>query len=312
MKRCISQKILVLAFALGLNVLAAQPSPDGILLPPLSPSPIDIFRRLLATNEAGRAQFMAGKSAAAKQYLESRIDEFESMPVEQREAKLQWLELRWYMPPMMKLKPTERAPRLAAMPEPLRAIIQPRLLQWDILPPGLQQEILDNEVAIQFFERPEHAGTGQSALAAMSVEQRSDLEQKYQRWMTLSETKREQIMASFENFVEMPDPAKSNTLAKLTETERAQMQQTLAQFSTLPKEQRQQAMQGFRKFAELLPEERAAFLKTAERWRTMSERDRDLWRKIVARVEILRITPPPSLPVIIKPVESTTLLATNN
>ena len=53
-------------------------------------------------------------------------------------------------------------------------------------------------------------------------------------------------------------------------------------------------MKGFKKFAELSPVERAEFLKTADRWRTMSEKDRILWRKIVALLQ--SPPPPPPLP----------------
>lgn len=295
------------------NLVVAQPPTDrsSALLPPLSPSPIDLFRRLLATNETGRAQFMAGKSEPLRQYLENRISEFEAMPIDERDTKLQALELRWYIPQLMRLKAADRASRLLAIPEPMRSIIRQRLLQWDILPPQLQQEVLDNETAIKFFERPEHAGGSEGALGAMSAGQRSDLEKRHAEWMALPEVKRRKIVERFDEFVGMPEAARSNALTRLTNIDYTQMQETLSQFSNLSKEQRVQAMQGFRKFAELSPGERAAFLKTAARWQTMSEKDRELWRKIVARAEMLRTSTPP-IPPIIAPSEPSAFVVTNN
>ena len=130
--------------------------------------------------------------------------------------------------------------------------------------------------------------------------------------MELDESERAKIVRRFDDFMGMPEAAQSNALARLTDADYAQMQQTFSQFGTLSKEQRVQAMQGFRKFAELSPAEQAAFLKTAERWRTMSERDRELWRNVVARAQAVRTNVPPPLPGHIKSPESSTLLATNN
>jgi hypothetical protein len=245
-----------------------------------------------------------------RQYLEKRIHEFEVMSTEERNAKLQALELRWYMPQVMKLKPTERAPRLDTIPEPIRSIIKERLLQWDILPPSLQQEVLDNETAIKFFERPEHVSG--NAFDAMSPGQRSDLERRYTNWMGLPEGTRREIVKRFDDFIGMPETARSNTLAQLTDTDYAQMQQTFSQFGMLSKEQRVQAMRGFQKFAELSPAEQASFLKTAERWRTMSEKDRELWRDVVVRAQAVRTNVPPPLPGSVRVPETSTFLATNN
>ena len=314
MIRIFFQQGLAIVFLLGAHAGAGQPALDvrTAPLPPLSPSPIDLFRRLLATNAAGRDQFMVGKSVPLRQYLDDRIRDFEAMPAEERNAKLQALELRWYMPHVMRLKPSERAPRLDTVSEPMRSIIRQRLLQWDILPPQLQKEVLDNETAIKFFERPEQAGGPGNTLGAMSAGQRSDLEKRYVDWMALPENKRREIVARFDDFMGMPEATRSNVLARLTDIDYAQMQQTLSQFSTLSKEQRAQAMQGFRKFAELSPGEQAAFLKTAERWRTMSEKDRELWRNVVARAQAMRMNAPPPLPGDARLPESSTFLATNN
>ena len=308
------QRSVVFAFLLTTNLVIGQPAPDvrTAPIPPLSPSPIDLFRRLLATNAIGRDQFMFGKSVALRQYLESRIREFEVMPAEERNAKLQALELRWYMPHVMRLKPAERASRLETIPEPIRNVIRQRLLQWDILPPQLQQEVLDNETVIKFFERPEQAGGSGKALDAMSAGQRDELDKRYKKWMVLPEGERARIVRRFDDFMGMPEAAQSNALARLTDTDYAQMQQTFSQFGTLSKEQRVQAMQGFWKFAELSPAEQAAFLKTAERWRTMSEKDRELWRTVVARAQAARTNAPPPLPGNVRVPETSTFLATNN
>ena len=184
----------------------------------------------------------------------------------------------------MKMKPAERARRLAFIPPPDRDLITQRLSSWDILPPPLQKDVLENQTVIRLFVQPAPSSP-RPALNDLTAGQQSELQGQLDRWNQLPAVRRDQILASFNKFFDLRPEEKSKALANLTAVEQAQMAKTLSQFGTLPKEDRAQAMEGFKKFAQLTPAERAAFLKTAERWRTMSEKDRETWRKIVARLQ---------------------------
>ena len=274
-------------------------------IPPLPSSPVDLFRRLLATNATGRQAWLAAKPLTTRQYVEGKVREYESMPAPLREARLRALQMRWYMRYFMQLNPVERAPRLAAVPEPDRSAIRRQLVQWDPLPPQLKKDVLENENLIRLVAG--ETGKVENIFAAMTEDQRRELQGQYDRWNQLPAERKNQIFANFKNVFELPHAERNKVLEKLTETERAQMDKTLSNFASLPREDRDQALQGFKKFAELSPAERAAFLKTASRWKAMTEQERELWRKVVVTLQAKRSVPLPPNP----PVNPPTLSSTN-
>ncbi len=286
MKRLWLQLVLLLV---TLGVAGAQPAP----LPPLPTSPVTTFRMLLATNEAGRNQWLALHKPAQRQYLESKIAEFSALTPDERNARLQALQLRWYLPQLMKMSPADRAMRLAKILQPDRALLEGKLRTWTILPPPIRQDLLDNQLAISVFVSAKQGGTNDAGLTGLTAAKRKELEEQSQRLNELPEARRAQVIANYERFFGMPTQEQSQALRKLTPQETAQMQQTLTSFNQLSSEQRKEALAGFRKFSELSSIERAAFLQTAERWQAMSETDRENWRKMVARLRSAGAIPPP-------------------
>jgi hypothetical protein len=275
----------------------AQPGPANVTarapLPPLPPSPVATFRMLLETNETGRNQWLALHKPAQRQYLESKVAEYTALAPEERTARLQSLQLRWYLPQLMKMSPADRAARLAQIPQPDRALLEGKLRTWTILPPTMQKDLLDNQLAISVFVSAKQAGTNDAGLTGLSAARRKELEEQFQQLDELPEARRALAIANYERFFGLPTQEQSQVLRKLTPTETAQMQQTLVSFNRLSPEERVQAMAGFRKFSELSSADRTAFLQTAERWQAMSEADRENWRKMVARLRSAGAIPPP-------------------
>ena len=286
MKTLWLQLALLLATLVGAH---AQPAP----LPPLPSSPVTIFRMLLATNESGRNQWLALHKPAQRQYLESKLAEFAALAPDERTARLQALQLRWYLPQLMKMTPADRAVRLAQIPQPDRALLEGKLRTWTILPPTIREDLVENQLAISVFVSAKQGGTNDAGLAGLTAAKRKELEEQSQRLSELPEARRVQAIANYERFFGMPTQEQSQALRKLTPQETAQMQQTLTSFNQLSFEQRKEALAGFRKFSELSSIERAAFLQTAERWQAMSETDRENWRKMVARLRSAGAIPPP-------------------
>ena len=64
---------------------------------------------------------------------------------DERELRLRATELRWYLLPLLQESPSNRDARLAQVPADLRDLVKTRLDEWNILPPPLQQEFLENE-----------------------------------------------------------------------------------------------------------------------------------------------------------------------
>ena len=287
---------------LAAGCLLAQPglAPTNAALPMpfarLTPSPVELFRMLLATNSSARDAFLAGKSPKSQAVIQSKLREYEAMTPAAREARLQASQLHWYLPPLMGMNAAERARHVAAIPQPDRKLIEERLGLLSIFPPPLQNEIITNQNLFRLVETAEQSG-GKNPLGDLTGEQRNKLEQQYQVWIKL---------------VALPPDDRNKALSPLNEADRARMELTLSHLGGLSGEEREQAVQGFRKFAELSPADRITFLKTAERWRTMSAKDRQLWRSIVASMQRARTAPPLPMPQVNRPQpESSSLLATN-
>lgn len=269
---------------LGALTAWAQPGPGAPPTPPLTASPVELFRRLMATNDLGREQFLASKSPQARRVIEAKLREYAAIPAEQRDARLHALQLRWYTQQLMRTKPADRVQRLTQLPEADRAVIAGRIGRFSILPPLLQQAVLTNQLAINVF-----AEEGSLRLS--------------------TDPRREQQFERLTQFVEMPSAEQKKVMLQLTATEHDQMQATLSTFTKLSKEERREAMEGFKKFAALSDHERASFLSTAKRWSEMSEPDRQFWRNIVAALQRSRSAPP--MPVNTKPTPNGPRVATN-
>ncbi|HTD66156.1 MAG TPA: DUF3106 domain-containing protein [Candidatus Limnocylindria bacterium] len=304
-------QICVVSFALCGVSRAAEQTNIAIITPPLPLSPVQIFRTLLTTNAVGRAQWLALRSPAQRQYLDDKLKEYEALPAAEREDRLQTLQLRWYLPLLMKMDRTERTRQLAQIPQPDRALLEAKLETWDILPPALRSDILTNQMAISVFLPSAQSGND-NVLRALSPERREELQRQFEHLDNLPAERREQIFAHFKKFFELAPGEKNKALGKLAPTDREQMQRTLVTFGGLEKEQREQAMAGFKKFSELTLPERAAFLKTVERWQKMTEPERERWREIARRLQDARAKyPPPPMPSSAQRTPGTWLATTN-
>ncbi len=67
-----------------------------VSLPPMPPSPVEDFRRWLLQTPEQRTLSLASKTPGQRKYLLSKLTEYQSLSPEQREARLQVLDLRWY------------------------------------------------------------------------------------------------------------------------------------------------------------------------------------------------------------------------
>jgi hypothetical protein len=246
------------------------------LLPPQAPSPVAFFRNLLAMSPKERANFLTNRPPAMRVRIIAKIHEYQILDPDERELRLSATELHWYLTPLLSLAPTNRAERVANVPENLRPLVQDRLQQWDILPPPLKQEFLENDRALHYFARIVPPGTTASA--------------------DLSAEERQKIADQFNEFFELTPGEKQNALKTLSAAEQAQMEKTLQSFGHLPPPQRLACLRNYAKFAGMSAGERMEFLKNAERWSQMSPAERQTWRDLVAHVPEWPPLPPPIVP----------------
>ncbi|MDB6129109.1 MAG: hypothetical protein JWM04_216 [Verrucomicrobiales bacterium] len=256
--------------------------------------PTEQFRRLLKMSPSQRQSELASKDQEKRDYILSKLKEYESLPENEREVRLKQLELRWYLLPLLKMAPSNRVERLSAIPPESQKLLADRLIQWDLLPPVLQKEFLEHEGTVAYFIRLEAKTPEEQSEVWQSVpvDKRAPLEKALSEWHTLPEERRQGMYSRVHQFFELNDREKERTLATLPGADRQDMDKALANFQKLPVEKRVAAIESFQKLSQLSPEGRAQFLKNAEHWAGMSPEDRQMWRDLVSKVPAMPPLPP--------------------
>jgi hypothetical protein len=219
---------------------------------------------------------------------------YQALDPDECELRLRATELRSWLLPLMRQPATNRAASLSLIPAHLHQLIEGRLQVWDLLPPDLQQEFLDNEDVAQLFLQLQGrtASQRESILNRLSPERRRLLEQGLERWTTMSDSERRLTCERFDRYFELSQREREKVLSTLSDSERQQMAETLRSFEQLPREKRIVCVRSFAKFASMGVAERQQFLKNAERWEKMSPAERQTWRNLVSRVPEFPPLPP--------------------
>jgi hypothetical protein len=254
--------------------LSAGESPDSSDTPPqMIRSPIENFRKMLKMTVAERDQFLTNYPAEKREQIAEKVEEYQMLPEPFRELRLRTTELRWYLLPLLNMPATNRDEQLKRVPEPYQKLVAARVEEWKLWPPTLQQDLL------------EYART-KVPLDTMTSRQREELEQKLARWQALPPSQRQQLFAAFEHYFELNDEEKDKTLKALSEPEREETEKVLDPIEKWPKSQQDKYMAAFKRFGNMSAQEREQFLKNAERWKHMSEAERQAWR------DLMKLIPP--------------------
>lgn len=272
---------------------AARPSLPGVQAPgdtaskplpalPGSKSPAETWRELLAMNPAERVQALAelGRTEQQRKYLESRLREYESMPQEEREARLRQMDLTFHLDVLMPMAPADRAKRLAVVPPTLRPLIDERLRQWDLLPASMKDAVLEYETTANYFVRARPSLPGGMAQATHTTQGRD----------SSADESTGKAVESFSQFLGLSPKEQQKTLEILPPGEREEMERALKIVADLPPEQRRICIESFVKFKQMSKDEVDQFLRNAARWKAMSPRERETWRSLIS------ILPPPLPP----------------
>lgn len=277
--------LLVTTLLAGL--VRAQPAAPALELPPIpqAKSPVELFRKLIVATPAEADELLRDRTLEQRRVIEGKLVEYRLLPPPLREWRLKATELRWYLPPLMRLPPGSRANLLQTVPPEDRALVEARLQQWDLLPPAEQQALLNNELAVRYLSRPGGVPSLTSAkLSALPLAERTRLEQAVTQWQEMPESRREELSARFSRFFNLDAQEQNRTLDLLTASEREQLRLTIDSFASLPPAERERCLQAVQRFSQMPREERFAFLQGAERWRNLSEAQRETWRGLVTKL----------------------------
>ena len=260
----------------------------------LAPSPVKLFRELLVMEVEERTQQLQLRPPEMREPIEAKVKEYLALNAEERELRLQATELRHYLTVLMPLPATNRAALVVQIAEPMRAAVVARLEVWNLMPPTMQEEVLENEQVVRHFTQcgAMSAAQRQSLLASMPADQRSSLETNIARWKALPEVNRKGAFAQMNHFFELTTSERERAMRELSPAERDAMKLTLDTFNDLTPAQRQSCLLSFEKFASMSLTDRQIFLKKAEAWQKMTPSDRQHWRDVVARAPELPPFPP--------------------
>jgi hypothetical protein len=257
--------------------LSPAKAPAANRVPPIPQmqSPVVFFRELLSLSAAERLNMLTNRAPEVRQRLLQKVQEYQAMSPDERELRLSATELRWYLIPLLRQAPTNRLALFTQVPDDLKPLAKSRLDLWDLLPPPLQKEFLENDRTLHYFARVETSNNVANP----------------------ADPHKQQITDQFNRFFELTAREKKATLSTLSPAEQEQMQKTLDSFEHLPPMQRINCVRSFSQFAGMSGAERSEFLKNADRWSKMSPNERQAWRDLVAHVPQW----PPLPPSVLKP-----------
>jgi hypothetical protein len=288
---------LVLGGALTLSAQPAGPVPQPSAVVtnaaiPIAKSPVELFRRLLAMTPEQRERALADRSPENRQGILRKIQQYEKMNAGDRELKLRVTELRWYLPPLLRLPREERAATLATISEPVRKLVQERLLQWDLLPPPLQSEVLDHQSTLGYFAGQNYGPATNSFLVKPPLP--PGAQEELTRLRRLTQPQHEEVIASFQKFYDFTAGEKQNFLDALSAEQRAHVEKAMQLLAQLPREQRALSLVAVSKLASMSDAEQQEFMHNAERWRELTPEERQIWRQLASRLPPLPPLPPGS------------------
>ena len=281
-------KLRVTVARLLLPPILAMSTTDGVLA---AESPFAAFKKIVSLPEAEREAAVGGLRISSERYrklVQAKVREYVAMPEADRNRKLDALDFRWHLMPLMKTTQVDRAKRLASVPERLRNDIEQRLIGWDQLDEGVRADLLKNE---SFFRYLSSFGRGRQSRVAltnhmekMPTRLREGLEGRITTWREKPKPERRRMTRQFHQFFDMPVAEQERALRLLSGRERARMEASLEQFKAMSRTQRELVIRSFEKLANMSQDERTAFFRNTERWNGMSEGERKKWRTLVTQM----------------------------
>jgi len=286
--------LTILIFLCLSGVAPAQP-----IEPPMPPSPIATFREWLKQSPEERKIALARRSEPSRKLIEQKLEEYNSLPPAERNRRLDATELQWYVTRLLKMPKAKRDLAVRQVPIFWQPMIMERFAAWDKISPELQKEAVEHELVVEYLSTP--ADQQAVILKSLSEGEREALTRRIDRWRILPATERARLDHRVDEFFKMQPEKQEKTLNDFSAAERKSMEETLQAFRNLTPEQREICIKSFAQFAEKFAAmdrtNQIAFLRNAERWQEMSQKERNMWRKVVA------IVPPmPPLPVLMPPV----------
>lgn len=248
---------VILAGLVGAFLRAAEePAPQA----PLPPSPVEEFRNWLVMPAEKLDLALADRPSEKRGVLLRKVNYYKALGYEERERRLQLVELRWYLSPLLAASSEERGRQIRFVPERYQSVVKTRLDHWEMLPPEFQRQVLETELGMQYLILLPQPKAGPVIVPLPSE---PPFSAQIQQIFALAPDHRVRMLSTF------PD------------AERSEIQRTLDIFAQLPPELRRACIESFDRLARMSVAERREFLRNAERWQALSPVERTTWKTLV-------------------------------
>jgi len=254
-------------------------------------SPFAKFKAIIAlpdTERGAAIQELKISSERRRNIVQAKASEYAAMSEAERNRKLDALDFRWHLVPLMKLDESKRMQRLASIPERFREDIKRRLAGWDKLEGQTREELLKNE---SFFRYMSSFGRGPESRIAMTnhigempSKLRKGLEKRLADWRSKSKSDRRKMSRQFHRFFDLRPAEQEKALSQMSRLERAKMEASLEHFKAMSFAQRELVIKSFNRLADMSQEERTYFFRNSQRWNEMGDSERKQWRTLVTRM----------------------------
>ena len=283
-------------------------------------SPFAKFKQILDLPKAKREvaiESLNVSSDKSRAIISAKIKEYEAMPLKQRNHKLDALDFRWHLLPLLKMETAMRKDKLTAIPERFREDILNRLNGWDKLDVQIRESLIKNE---SFFRYMSSFGRGPESRAAMTnhlvkmpSKLRENVEERIVEWRGKQKSDRRKMKRHFHRFFELQPIDQQKALSHLSIRERTKMEASLIRFKSMTVEQREIILKSFDRLADMSQVERTAFFRNSQRWNEMSNVERKQWRTLVTKMPPLppgfeKKTSPPLPPGMRDPASGQTIV----
>jgi hypothetical protein len=255
----------------------------------------ELFRKILAMTPTEQEAWLTNRPAPVRSQLKAKIQEYEAMTPEAREAVLRATELHEYLVYFIKIVPADRSSQLAQVPAVYRSAISEKLKEFDVLPPELQKEVLAGKSTANYFLNPAPAWAGavHPVHPPVPMPPMPPSPETLRYLNRLPPGQRQKMYASFQHFFDLNSDDRQKILATLPAEERGRVEKTLHDLENLPPAQRNRGLQSISMLASMTDEQRQAFFQNAALWEKLPPTERQTWRKVVAHLPPL---PPPPEP----------------
>jgi hypothetical protein len=239
-----------------------------------------------------REQELARRPEAKREPLRQKIQEYLALSPEEREQRLDALELHEYLVPLLGLPAVQRPTYLERVPTQHRAVLHQYLAAWDRLSPGAQREWLAHEANLPHLvsRRTSAPRLPSATLASLPPERREAWERDLAAWNAIPQEQSDQLASHVEKLMRLGPKEQHRTFDTLSPAERLRLTRLFQSLETLSEGERRLCVDSIRRFGGMSPQERLTFLRNAERWRAMSPAERKAWQSLVSALP----APPPA------------------